>query len=318
MSRTLSKKTSLSVTSFFLLMTKSRALSGKLIAAFLTIVCCCSMALSQQEPPPRKSQVCPSAWQISPADPKLTEKSDAWVSDSGYEDGITMLQFCLVFQSGMTKINRLGIEKLRELPVELEPYRRYPQLAAMRIRVDDLPIGFSIYKNLAFELKTAAIMTGPSVTLKLPSVKTEEEFDRLVLLHLNEDSLVPGTLQWQQYALGQQKSDFKTRTLTAEFRNTSIFHQATGAARLVVASFNKEEYDKSSVDLSITSAARPAVCEPWGNIQVCDLNQEWGRVRTGCQRCRGEQLTPRRTFCFRVSNSGHLSSIDQFDACRRL
>lgn len=141
--------------------------------------------------------------------------------------------------------------------MELEPYRRYPQLAGMKIRVDDLPIGFSIYKNLAFELKTAVIMTGPSVTLRLPSVKTEEEFDRLVLLHLDEDSLVPGTLQWQQSALGQQKSDFKTRTLTAEFRNTSIFHQATGAARLVVASFNKEEYDKSSVDLSITSAVGP-------------------------------------------------------------
>lgn len=277
MSRPLLKKTSLSVSYSFLLMTKSRELSGKLISAILTIFCCCPVALNQQETRPRTGQACPSAWQVSPADPKLTEKSDAWVSASGYEDGITMLQFCWVFQSGLTMINRIGIEKLKELPVELEPYRRHAQLAGEKIRVDDLPIGFSIYKNLAFELKTAATMTGPSVTLRLPSVRTEEEFDRLVLLHLDEDSLVPGTLQWQQYgALGQQKSDFKTRTLTAEFRNTTIFHQATGMARLVVASFNKEEYDRSAVDLSITSAVGPPYVNLGEKFKYAISIRNWG------------------------------------------
>ena len=257
MSRTLLAKTSLSVISFKVLMTNLRNLWGKLLAAILAIFCCCPVALSQQETHPRTGQACPNAWQVSPANPKLTEKSDAWVTASSNEDGITMLQYCLVFQSGLTRINRLGIDRLKELPVELEPYRRYAQLAGEKIRVDDLPIGFSIYNNLAFELKTAVVMTGPSVTLRLPSVRTEEEFDRLVLLHLNEDSLVPGNLQWQYGARVQQKSDFTTRTLTAEFRTTSIFHQATGMGRLVVASFNKDAYDRSAVDLSITSVVGP-------------------------------------------------------------
>ena len=69
----------------------------------------------------------------------------------------------------------------------------------------------------------------------------------------------PGVLQWRRYPeyLGVQTSDFKSRTLTAGFRYVSVFSHRTGSGRLIVASFNQEEYDKSSIDLSITSVVGP-------------------------------------------------------------
>lgn len=227
-------------------------------SAILSIFCFCLVGHAQQSAPTAKGE-CPNAWEISPAFPKLVEKSDAWVSENSSEDGVALLKYCWVFQSGLTTIKRLAIEKLKELPADFEIHERYAQLAGEKIRVDDLPIGFSLFKNLAFELKTTAVMTGASVTLRLPSVKTEEEFKNLYLLYLDEDALVPGALQWQDYrnALGQQKFDFKTRTLTADFKYTTVFSHRTRRGRLLVASFNKEEYDKSAVDLYITSVVGP-------------------------------------------------------------
>jgi hypothetical protein len=231
-----------------------------LLAALITFFSC-FVADAQQYNGPGKSQRCPNAWKITPADPKLAEKTDAWVSDMGNVDGILTLTYCLVFQPGLTTIKRLAPERLMQLPEDFEVHERYGRLAGETIRVNSLPIGFSLYKNLAFELRTTAIESGASISLRLPSVRTEEEFRKLFLLYLDEDSMVPGALQWQDYPdyLGAQKSDFRTRTLTAGFAETSVFHHATGTGRLIVASFNQEEYDRSAIDLAINSVVGPPV-----------------------------------------------------------
>lgn len=229
-----------------------------LLAVLITFFSCL-VAHAQQYIGPGKGQQCPDAWKITPADPKLAEKTDAWVSEMGNEDGILTLTYCLVFRPGLTTIKRLAPERLMQLPEDFEVHERYGRLAGERIRVSPLPIGFSVYKNLAFESRTTAVQNGASLRLKLPSVRTEEEFRKLVLLYLDEDSMVPGALQWQQYPdyLGAQKSDFRTRTLTAGFGDTTVFHHATGTGRLIVASFNQEEYDRSAVDLAINSVIGP-------------------------------------------------------------
>jgi uncharacterized repeat protein (TIGR01451 family) len=144
-------------------------------------------------------------------------------------------------------------------PAGFDVHRHYAELVGEKIRTDALPVGFSIYKDLAFELETKAIADPTSVTLRLPSVKSEDEFKKLFLLYLDEDWMDPGVLRWQEYPeyLGVQTSDFKSRTLTAGFHYASVFHHATGTGRLIVASFNQEEYDKSAVDLFIASVVGP-------------------------------------------------------------
>ena len=213
----------------------------------------------QQATEPGLSQSCPHAWKITPADPKLAAPSDAWTSETSNRDGLLTLSYCWVYQPGLTSAKRLAKEKLTELPANFDIHRRYAEVAGEKIKVDSLPVGFSLYNDLAFELETKAVADPAVVTVRLPSIKSEEEFKKLFLLYLDEDRMDPGVLEWRDYPqyLGVQTSNFKTRTLTSGFSYTSVFHHATGTGRLVVASFNQVEYDKSAVDLSIASVVGP-------------------------------------------------------------
>lgn len=226
------------------------------VPAFLAILSFSPLVRAQQSSAPAKEQKCPEAWKITPAKPKLAEKTDAWVSENGAEDGVVLLQYCAVYQIGLSTLTRLAVASLKQLPPELEPYKKH---APKLIRIDDLPLGFSLYRDLAFELRTMGAQTGLSVTLRLPSVKTKNEFTKLFLLYLGEDPFVAGAMQWQNFdgLLSPQEHDFETRTLTAEFDLTRVFNRATGVGRLVVASFNEEQYEKSALDLFIASAVGP-------------------------------------------------------------
>ena len=235
-------------------------IAATLLLFFLVSVLFQVCVRAQQPTDTALRQECPHAWKITPADPKLAEKSDAWVSDKQDQDGILSLSYCWVYQPGLTIARRLTKDRLMDLPANFDLHRRYGEAVGEKIRVDGLPLGFSIYKDLAFELETRAVANPSVMTLKLPSVKTEEEFKKLFLLYLDEDRMVPGLLQWQRYPeyLGIQTSDFKSRTLTAGFDYASVFHHATGTARVLIASFDKSEYDKSpAVDVAVRSVVGP-------------------------------------------------------------
>jgi uncharacterized repeat protein (TIGR01451 family) len=231
----------------------------KSYAFSLTLFLLCVVAQAQQPSEPSKGLQCPHAWTITPADPKLATKSDAWTTATSDQDGILSISYCWVFQPGLTTAKRIPKDSLTQLSANLESHRRYAEAAGEKIRTDALPLGFTVYNNLAFELETKAVFDAASVTLRLPSVTSEAEFNKLGLLYLDEGQIVPGVLEWQNYPeyLRVQKSDFKSRTLTAGFSYTSVFHHATGSGRLIVASFNKEQYDKSTVDLYINSVVGP-------------------------------------------------------------
>lgn len=233
-----------------------RAMPG---ALGLTVVLFTFVAQAQQPAKPASRQQCSSAWIITPADPKLAERSDAWVADTSNQDGILSLSFCTVFQAGMTTAKKISKETLTQLPANFDYHSRYAQLVGEKIRVDVLPPGFTVYKDLAFELETKAVFTGATVTLKLPSIKTEAEFKKLFLLYLDEGRIVPGVIAWEPRPgyPGKQTSDFAARTLTADFKFATVFHHATGTARVIVASFDQEEYDRTAVDLYITSVTGP-------------------------------------------------------------
>jgi hypothetical protein len=198
-----------------------------------------------------------------------------------------------------------------ELPANFDLHTRYGEAVGEKIRAEDLPLGFSVYKGLAFELVTKAVANPSQMTLRLPSVKTEEEFKNLFLLYLDEDRMVPGLLQWQIYPeyLGSQTSDFKTRTITAGFDYASVFHHATGTARVVVASFDKDKYDKSpAVDVGIRSVVGPPYVkfgEPF-SFSVTVVN--WSAT--------GQEATAVVLFCV-ISDARFVSVTSTQGRCRK-
>jgi hypothetical protein len=94
----------------------------------------------------------------------------------------------------------------------------------------------------------------------VPSVKTKEEFDKLVILSLVEDIVVPGLLKWERDSneTRQLGSDFSTKTLSAYFGFVSAYRHSTGVARVVVASYDPAVYEASALNLWIDSVVGPA------------------------------------------------------------
>jgi Domain of unknown function DUF11 len=233
------------------------------ITSLLLVITCVlfqSSVQAQQRTDTALQKDCPHAWKITPQDPKLAEKSDAWTSKDSDQAGVISLSYCWVFQPGLTTVKRLAKDKLMQLPPSAGVFRPFEEMSGEKIRVDALPLGFSVYKDLAFEIETKAVIDSSTITIRLPSIRNEQEFGNLCLLYLDEDREVPGLLTWHQYpgCSGEQKTDFSTRTLTADFQFTDIFHRATGMARVIVASFDKSEYDKSpGVDVGIRSVVGP-------------------------------------------------------------
>jgi hypothetical protein len=182
-----------------------------------------------------------------------------WVSENDTEDGLVSVNYCAVFKRGRTVAHRLKKESIGDLPPGLEPHLKHAKLIGEKIRVDSLPIGHSLYRNMAFEIKTEAQPDGEYVVVKVPSVKTKEEFDKLVILSLVEDIAVPGLLKWQRNSNETEPlgSDFETRTLSANFAFVSAFRHGTGVARVVVASYDSAVYEASELDLFIGSVVGP-------------------------------------------------------------
>jgi hypothetical protein len=182
-----------------------------------------------------------------------------WASETEPYDGLVSVNYCAVFKRGKTTASRLAKERLREVSSDLMPLQMYGEPRNEKIRIDALPVGYSLYNDAVFEIRTDAIPDGSYLVLRLPSVKTEEEFKKLRVLHLEEDIVVPGLLKWQQPRDGAATdSDFATRTMRAEFDLMSAFRHSSSSARIAVASFNSEVYEASAVDLWIGSVVGPA------------------------------------------------------------
>lgn len=227
---------------------------------FVVLLSCllCLTVQAQEETRPQKVP-CIHATSITRDNAAATDKQGVWTTATSIQDGLLSLTYCGVFKSGSTTLNRLAVSQLNELPAGFEPHRKYGEMVGEKIQVRNLPLGFTIYKDMAFEIRTEAVPNMQYLTFRLPSVQSEEDFSKLVVLYLDEGSLTPGALQWQgsHPGLDIPKTDFKTRTLSAEFDFASVFHHATNIGRVVVASFNQAEYDKSALDLGISSVVGP-------------------------------------------------------------
>lgn len=232
-----------------------------LFSAVLLSVMCCLLAKAQQAGTQTQKAPCINASKIMRGNDTTADKSDAWTAETSSQDGVLSITYCGVFKSGQTTINRLALNQLTEMPTGFESHQRYGEMVGEKIRIRNLPAGFTVYKDMAFEIRTEAVPNMMYMTFKMPSVQNINEFKKLRVLYLDEDQLRPGALQWEHYygGLAIPEADFKTRTLSAGFDYASVFHHATNIGRVVIASFDEDEYNKITVNLGISSVVGPPI-----------------------------------------------------------
>jgi len=95
------------------------------------------------------------------------------------EDGITQITIGQLFKPGTTEYTRTGAAGLKDAP--------------------PLPTGYVLFKDLVFRVKTEAITSGDQLTVfSLPSAATDDEtdFNRLNILHLEDDEMTPAGRSW--------------------------------------------------------------------------------------------------------------------------
>jgi uncharacterized repeat protein (TIGR01451 family) len=130
------------------------------------------------------------------------------------QDGISQIIFAQLFQPGTTGYRHIGANGLKAAP--------------------PLPTGCSLFKDLAYEVTTEAIVAGPNFTVfNIPSATSQTDFEMLGVLHLEDDEMSPAGVSWSPvmvYADGWDEKtapiipkakydallpDFKTRRLAA-------------------------------------------------------------------------------------------------------
>ena len=137
----------------------------------------------------------------------------------------------------------------------------------------ELPLGYSLFNNLIYGVKTKAVFTGPTdITFKLPSAHTKETFNKLRILYAEYDLAEPDVPKWidatfaeeaLQRAAGwlseteikQRSRDFETRTLHA------VSPQAEPLVMIVALLDPTKVRDKQTADLVINGAATEQVTE---------------------------------------------------------
>ena len=92
-------------------------------------------------------------------------------------DGISQIIFGEIFKEGETEYTRVGSRALSNAP--------------------PLPTGHVLFKDLAFHVKTQAVTAGSNLTVfNLRSVENESDFDRISVLHLEDDEMSPSGRSW--------------------------------------------------------------------------------------------------------------------------
>jgi uncharacterized repeat protein (TIGR01451 family) len=151
------------------------------------------------------------------------------VSGNGKDD-INLITAKLLFKTGTTTIKRIN--------------------AGL---VTDLPVGFTVYNNMAFDVATEAVVSGPhTIVFNVASVQDPEVFAHLRVLSREMNQLDPATTTWfDRTVVAPQKPapDFSTRTITG---------RPDDFGQIVVALFDSREAEKMPIaDLSVQITCSP-------------------------------------------------------------
>jgi uncharacterized repeat protein (TIGR01451 family) len=174
----------------------------------------------------------PSARELVPAAPKPTE------------DRISQILFGQLFKPGPTEYIHIGASGLKGLP--------------------PLPTGYVLFKDLAYRVKTEAIISGSQITVfSLPSVESETDFNNLSILHLKDDEMSPDGRSWNVVTVLPEGWDehfhfvskaqydafqpgFRSRRVAAITEEFGIFAIALNSQSQSTAGFTKFEVVPSS------------------------------------------------------------------------
>jgi len=169
------------------------------------------------------------------------------------EDGISKIVLGELFKPGNAEYTRIGVAGLKDAP--------------------PLPTGYSLFKGLAFDVKTEATASGHHVTVfSLPSVENEGDFNNLGVLHLELDEMSPAGFSWAEVMVfpGGWDDHFHTvsktqyETFVPDFKSRRISAITTRLGGMfVIASYQEVEPRSADpltkMELTITSSPEPAV-----------------------------------------------------------
>ena len=168
-------------------------------------------------------------------------------------EGVTSYKITELFQRGTTRVSLLN---------ELDP----------RL-ISDLPIGYTVFNNLIYSVKTDAVFVGPAdISFKLPSVKTKETFDRLRILYAHHDSGDPFGPKWIDATVDDDnvvhllrtfsQAESKQRLRNFDLRTLHAFAEQDEPGLLVVALWDPTKVrEKFTADVAISGTGPSQVTE---------------------------------------------------------
>jgi len=122
-----------------------------------------------------------------------TESPKHLVVEGSQEEGIIEITLGQLFKPGNTSYAAMDRKTLKDVP--------------------PLPTGFVPYRDQAYTVTTEALVSGEhTIVFQFPSVNNQAEFNRLEILHLEEDELSPFGQSWipvTVVANGWDKDAFK-------------------------------------------------------------------------------------------------------------
>jgi uncharacterized repeat protein (TIGR01451 family) len=92
------------------------------------------------------------------------------------EDGPISINYILLFQKGAASHSLINLSTIAKIP--------------------PLPIGYTIFNNLAYRVDSKAIWTDANVVFHLPSINNQSDFDNLRILHLEFTELSATRSAW--------------------------------------------------------------------------------------------------------------------------
>lgn len=135
-------------------------------------------------------------------DTSRKEPHPGWATTD--RDGVVSVTFFNLFREGPTTVTRIQPNSVAQLPR-----------------------GFYLHNDLAYEIRTDAVVSGPhTVLFRIPSVNDPELFASLTILHRERDQMDPAQMRWVNRTILQpDKSgpDFANRNLSAKAEDIGQF-----------------------------------------------------------------------------------------------
>jgi len=216
-------------------------------SAFVVLLCACLFVWSEGRCSAQEAQRSSARWL------ELLTMNGATPNLSPTGEGVTSYKITELYQRGTTRISLVN---------ELDPHL-----------IPELPIGYTIFNNLIYSVKTDAVFVGPAdITFNLPSVKTKETFDRLRILYLHHESGDPLGPKWIDATVDDDnlvdllrtfsEDESKQRLRKFDVRTLHAFAEQDEPGLLVVALWDPAKVrDKFTADVAISGTGPSQVTE---------------------------------------------------------